>query len=952
MKSLARIMGIILLFAFFPFPAKAESQNATETNKLLEEISQIQEIWTKKITLDYLSDKRNSDFLKKLLKDFDEDIRNNFEFNILGRGKAPLIQNFNDKLAELSDFAADSISKNSQFDPSIFKRLKKTHQPWNLGYGVMVKKILQSRKFQLSHAEESQKTELKKNLNEWQSFFEQIASGSKSDLFPTLQQCYSKTPIKKFPLYWYDTAQHNVTYITEGQKPNPPASQGKKTWTILFYINADNDLERFGLMNMKQMEKIGSSDKINLVVQLDRLKQGEGNSISDGNWVGARRYFVTKNSDPAKLGSQMVMNLGEVDMGNPKSLADFLTWGVKTYPAERVAVIIWNHGMGWQGVSMDEESNRYLRLPDVSWALREGQKVLSQENGKPSKFALLDFDACLMATLEVAYELSDTVDFLTASQETEPGTGMPYADYLAPLAANPQMEPREFAKILVEKYVAAYSKKGSFTNKVIKGTSVTKSAIDLGKIPELVKLTDTLGSQLLSKHDIYIKLLSGPQKFSASIRKYADETLVDLADFCSSFIDLKDTPEDIRKTCEKIVQTVGYPVSKDKLSEKVVISSDQPASIIWGYNGWRMPPEELRPNGTKVFQSRLATSELEQIDEKSWSIEIGPFKPVIDKALGKKVFVNEINYQLVYANGKKSPKRTIKQDKEFLVVPNFPEISPLLAEGHTQGMGNSHGISIYYPPAYQFVTSYKTLKFAKDSKWAEFISRIPSFRREAPVLLVGQMVEDPITLFSIAKAVNANKVAFQVLWDPSLFGYNYKDILSKYSNNGLVIADSVSVSSMGKLAPSSSELKEFLENGGSLFIAAQSFEQANLNKDFLESELRFEYVDDERDFDKLSYITQKNETLEFKLNGEDSAPTEEDVTIMKATLPARIIAKLPDGKGAGLFISQPLDGDKCYSAIFFGFRFEAIDGENNRTKIMGDILERLYPQKNQLELFN
>ena len=50
---------------------------------------------------------------------------------------------------------------------------------------------------------------------------------------------------------------------------------------------------------------------------------------------------------------------------------------------------------------------------------------------------VLGMDACLMAMLEVGYQVKDSVDYFVGSQQTEPGYGWGYSKWLAPLTANP-----------------------------------------------------------------------------------------------------------------------------------------------------------------------------------------------------------------------------------------------------------------------------------------------------------------------------------------------------------------------------------------------------------------------------------------------------------------------------------------------------------------------------------
>ncbi len=913
---------------------------------LIEELSMLQEVWIRKITLEYIGDKKSEEYLARVLADFSKKLQQNFISNIKGDYKAEFFANYAAKADDVTDKAFGMFKDKPALDAVLGAVLKQSEYPSDLAYFDLVKKIHERRKFQVANGEKA----IEPLLKYWATVYGKMRESANKDRYDAVAAMYKDVDPRSFPIHWYDDAQHAVMFETEGPTTTAPGKQERKKWTILVYICADNDLERFGLQDINEMEEVGSSKDVNIVAQIDRMAGGEGDTLSDGNWVGTRRFFVQQDNDPSKVTSPLVMNMGETNMGNKKTLADFLKWGVNTYPADNVVAVVWNHGMGWAGVAHDQEADEYMRIEDVSWALREGQKELSKINKKASKFSIVDFDACLMGTIEVAYELSDCVDFLVASEETEPGQGMPYADYLGPLVKNPALTPKELTKRMVGTYVYSYAKGGSATSKVIQGSPVTKSAIDLSKVPALVKKFDSLGKALLDNHELYAQLLINESGRFGSIRRYSDETLVDLTDFALQLAQMPEAPSEIRGLCIDIIKTIGYPVENDKLSAPVMITSEQPGVVVWGYNGWRMPPQELWPAGTRVFRSRMAMTPLRELDGGGFYCKIGPFQPVTDEALEKKVFVDEINYQVITKDGKASDKRKIRQPKEYLIVSKFPEQSPMVIEGHTQGMGDSRGLSIYYAPSFKFMTRYKALKFARDTSWDEFLETTPKFVKDAEVLLCGQMIEDPMTLPLMAQALKANNVKFQILWDPSVFGFNFKEILRQFSTKGLVITDSVSTNSIGQLSPSSDDLIDYLNHGGNLLIAAQSFEQSNIHRNLLNGYFKFTFVDDEKDFDELTCKSSKGD-FTFTLNGNESAKTASDVTIMKAGHPGKLFVTMPDGRGAAIHVSNQGQQEKNYSAIFLGFRFEAVGDTEARNKLMSEILDKLLPERHQLSLF-
>lgn len=245
------------------------------------------------------------------------------------------------------------------------------------------------------------------------------------------------------------------------------SSKADKDWTIMVYINNKNNLQRYGIKDVNEMEMVGSTDKINVVVEL-----GAGPDSTSYSFKGTKRYYVTKDDNTSTLSSTMVQNLGKVDMGDYRHLIDFGKWAKASYPAKKYMLIVWNHGSGWEksigdvitkGISYDDESRNHINTPQLGQALKEigGVDVYGS-------------DACLMGMAEVVYELKDSVTYIVGSEETEPGDGYTYNDLLAPLAAKPAMTPSELAKTAVTAYVNHYKAQGEGSTQAY----VKTSAID------------------------------------------------------------------------------------------------------------------------------------------------------------------------------------------------------------------------------------------------------------------------------------------------------------------------------------------------------------------------------------------------------------------------------------------------------------------------------------------
>lgn len=221
----------------------------------------------------------------------------------------------------------------------------------------------------------------------------------------------------------------------------------EREWTILVYLDADNDLEKEGIEDFLEMSSVGSDEDVNVVVQLDRIP---GYDSSNEDWTGTMRFLVEPGMMP--ISENAVMDLGELNMGDPDTLADFVSWGVTHYPAKKYSLILWDHGGGWSGAICWDDTSHYdaLTMAEVETALSE----VASSSGE--RMDMLGYDACLMAMAEVMYETIEYVDDVVASEDLEPLDGWPYDTFLADLVAVPTMSPANLSEIIVDRYMQSY----------------------------------------------------------------------------------------------------------------------------------------------------------------------------------------------------------------------------------------------------------------------------------------------------------------------------------------------------------------------------------------------------------------------------------------------------------------------------------------------------------------
>lgn len=298
-------------------------------------------------------------------------------------------------------------------------------------------------------------------------------------------------------------------------------------WSLLVFMNGDNDLEDWVIDDLNELEVAGSTEEIHVLVQADRA---EGYSRADGNWTDARRYYIHLDENPHEVTSEVVEELGEVDMGDPAVLSDFLVWAHQEYPAERMILSMWNHGDGWSlraaggeqpappYISDDEESGNWMSIADGD--LREGLEEIVDLRGP---LDIIAFDACNMASWEVAHSLRDQADYFTASEATVGMEGYTYDLFLEYLQADPEATTADVAVELAR-------------GAVEEGREETHSATDLAHMDTVAEAVDRLAGAVLDDSSLEQPLLQAREQARGTDYTWEDYYL-DLDDFASVLSD-------------------------------------------------------------------------------------------------------------------------------------------------------------------------------------------------------------------------------------------------------------------------------------------------------------------------------------------------------------------------------------------------------------------------------
>ncbi|MCB9422726.1 MAG: hypothetical protein H6667_23200 [Ardenticatenaceae bacterium] len=365
----------------------------------------------------------------------------------------------------------------------------------------------------------------------------------------------------------FPTATSQPTPTTNSQQPiNQPTDQPTSPpptptydpdlpdWTVMVYMNADNNLEAAGLLDFNEMEAAPQNGQVNVLVQIDRAV---GEAVSEEDWTGARRYRIQHDEDVTAVTSQLAAKLGEVNMGDPLTLADFITWGAANYPANHYALILWDHGVGWNGIAFDNDTADfgqpdYLSLGDLAGALNRALPKAGVD-----KLDLIGFDACLMGQLDVFQTIAPFADFAVGSEELTPGSGWDYRAVLGQLADEPAMDGERLAEQIAANFADYYTL-------VEPDDFVTMTAVDLSQIDSVstavTQLAQTLTTNPVQATSAVGDARSGAEAFA---RVYANEfdryAAVDLQHFASILVQ-RSPDTAVQAAAEEVMGTVETAV--------------------------------------------------------------------------------------------------------------------------------------------------------------------------------------------------------------------------------------------------------------------------------------------------------------------------------------------------------------------------------------------------------
>lgn len=244
-------------------------------------------------------------------------------------------------------------------------------------------------------------------------------------------------------------------------------SAAEREWLILVYVSGVNDrgIAGFAKDSINRLEKVGSSDKVTIVVKYNILGTGKGKELQFQQ--DAKTVLIRGDKGDQEITSPVVDRSKQTDMASSLNLSLFVRKSLARFPSKKVMLVLWGKGEGFRGALDDDVSGKRMSIQLVTRALSEARK------GTHRRIDVLALDADMMQMAEVIYELKDEADIVVGSEEAGSGVHYLYDLALQEVIDDPTTNPASLAGAMV--YFAE---------------SPVSSAVRTGKIEGFVRRLD------------------------------------------------------------------------------------------------------------------------------------------------------------------------------------------------------------------------------------------------------------------------------------------------------------------------------------------------------------------------------------------------------------------------------------------------------------------------------
>ena len=325
-----------------------------------------------------------------------------------------------------------------------------------------------------------------------------------------------------------------------------------------------------GSMDIDEMFMSEMSDNIQVVVQTGGATRWSNTFINPNK---TQRFLIKKDT------FEEVSNLPLQRSTDPATLAEFIKFCDENYKSDHTILVLWDHGGGPFGYGKDSiYGGEIMSISEV----REALNMVYTPNEDNPPFDIIGYDACLMGNLEVAHSLNGFASYYVLSEESEPGYGWDYCEWLKQMSENPTMSPAAVAQTIADTYTDYYMTQNVNIKVFNISRDVTMSVIDAKKAEELYDAYSELTKHQLIDAASDISVLAEIGRCSDKSTHVASDAyniynLVDLGNYVDYMVDIY--PEECSNISNLMEEAVLYHRENGSLCDAEGLTVYLPGSI-------------------------------------------------------------------------------------------------------------------------------------------------------------------------------------------------------------------------------------------------------------------------------------------------------------------------------------------------------------------------------------
>ncbi len=332
-----------------------------------------------------------------------------------------------------------------------------------------------------------------------------------------------------------------------------PPSDGTAEWSVLVYLQADNDLDPYTDEDLQELRDGGSSEEVNVLVLVDRL------------YEPAYLYCVEDNE------LKELESLGEINTGDPATMEWFVEYNDLHFPSEHLLLFFWDHGTPTGGVGVDTTVDEDSE-PGTDWDWLSHHELIAAMEGR--HVDIIATDECSIGQMETLYEYCAKgldVDYMVASESYIGWRGFSYDKIVQRLVLEPTMDARELCLVIVEEFTLLFSVP-PYKSEIL----TTQSVFVMSKMPALGDAVTALANAMAADIDSYRDEVREAQYDSFMPWGARLEGWIDMPSFIQSLMGALGENDPVRGLCEDVL---------DAYAEAMIGMGTTKNSEMYGYQG-------------------------------------------------------------------------------------------------------------------------------------------------------------------------------------------------------------------------------------------------------------------------------------------------------------------------------------------------------------------------------